>query len=402
MPTFSCPHCSASLEVPDYVLGRKTRCPRCKNISVAPAPPDFSPVPGAADSPAAGRSAGERAGGPAQEDAGPVTVACPRCAAWLAVPAELLGHNVTCANCLQVVPTPSPAELSSQPAAVPAAATADERGGAAPRGRPDGKGAWQSKAVQPGPSPAPDAPSPALGVPSGKRDKGKRKKKKRKRWLPRLPGIAVDGGMFKPVLIVGALILAGAGIIFAFTTLLQKGGAPPSIPPGMWQTYEVKDRFTALLPIPFRTSQPDLPLFGGDVVVNVRASWPEQESPANAIYTQWYSAGYSPKALPAALRSFSDKDLLNRICDDIVARGKAAGDEEVRRHSISLGDYPGMEVTVSVRHGKNITRVYLAHHRIYLVAAGGRGIEPNQPNVKRLFESLQILDTGTDSGPPRK
>jgi hypothetical protein len=410
MPTFPCPHCSVKLQVPESQIAHKVRCPRCKNISVAPAPADFSLVPAAADSPAPGPSAGARASGPTPDDAESVLIACPRCEAWNEVPAQRLGQDVTCAECLQVVPTPMPSESSSRPAAAPAAApapaalpaTADGRGVMAPPGKPDRKAASPGEAVQPAPSPSPDAPSPDLAVPRGKRKSGKRKKKKRKGWFPRLPAIAVEGGMFKPVLIGAAGILVVAGLIFALRTMFEKGGAPNSIPSGFWQTYEVKDRFTALLPIPFRTTQPDLAVLGGDVVIKARASWPEDNiSSANAIYTQWYSAGYSPKALPAAHRGVSEKDLLNRICNDVLANGKSAGDEEIKRRPISLGSFPGMELTVSVRHGKNITRVYLAHHRIYLVAAGGRGIEPNQPNVKRLFESLQILDTGKDSAPPR-
>jgi hypothetical protein len=336
MDTFiPCPQCSAKLQVAENLFGRKIRCPACKTITVVPAPSHVSSLPGAADSPA------PRPSGPP--------------------------------------------------------ATNDEHTVPAPRGNRDGEGASKSKAVQPGPSLPPDAPSPGEAVPGGKRDIRKRKKKKkRKRSSSWLPNISVDAGLFKPILIVGFLVLLGAALIFGLRVLMEKGGAPPTIPPGSWDTYEVKDRFTALLPSPHRTEERSLQVLGGDAIVKVRASWPENESAANAIYTQWYGAGYSPNALPAARRGLSDKDLLNRICDDIVTLGKTSGDEELKRHGIHLGSYPGMELTVSVRHGKNVTRVYLAHDRIYLVAAGGRGIEPNQPNVKRLFESLQIVDTGKD------
>jgi hypothetical protein len=319
--------------VPANLLGRKIRCPACKTITVAPMPPDVSPLPGAADS--------------------------------------------------------------------PAPATTDERTVPAPRGKPDGEGAWKSEAVQTGPSPAPDAPSPGEAGPGGKRDKRKRKKKKKKRLFSWLPQIHFEGGMFKLVLIGVVVVLVVVGLIFGFRVLFEKGGAPPTIPPGSWQDYAVKDRFIAMLPIAFRSQQDDMPLLGGELVVHSQVSWPERESAANAIYTQWYSVGYSPKALPAARRSLPEKDLLNRICDDIVAQGAPRGDEELKRRSIQLGSYPGMELIVSVRHGKNVTRVYLAHHRIYVIAAGGRGIEANQPNVKRLFESLQIVDTGNDSAPPK-
>jgi hypothetical protein len=266
---------------------------------------------------------------------------------------------------------------------------------------PGGTEASKTDAVQPGPAPSPDAASPGEAGPEGKRDKRKRKKKKRKRWFSWLPGIAVDSGAFKPVLILGGLALVVVGLIFGLRVLFEKGAAPPTIPPGSWQTHEIKGRFTALLPVPFRTTREDRTLLGGEVVVQVQASWPENEPAANAIYTQWYGVGYTPKALPAALRGMSDNDLLKRICDDLVSQTHSGGDDVLKRRSIELGSYPGMEVTLAVRHGKSVTRVYLAHHRIYLIAASGRGIEPNQPNVKRLFESLQIVDTGSDSAPPK-
>ncbi len=391
MPTFPCPHCGANLRVPEDLIGCKTRCPSCMNVTIVPTP-DLSPVPAAAAAPAAGPSAEAPAGGSMPDDAESFSVACPRCAIWLAVPVQYLGRDVTCARCLQVVPTPLPSEFASPPAAVPVVApppatpdaTADEADIPAPRRKSDVRRAAQGKDAEP-------ALSPPLAARAGKR-----KKKKKKRRSFRLPAIAIDSGVFKPVLILGSCILVIGGLIFAFRTLFEKGGAPASIALGNWQPYEVKDRFSALLPTPFRMTQPELTILGGDALIKIRASWPEQESASNAIYTQSYSAGYTPNALPAAYRSVPVDDLLNRICNDIVARGTSAGDVEVNRRSIKLGSYPGMEVTVSVRHGKHITRVYLAHHRIYLIAAGGRGIEPNQPNVKLLFESLKILDTGKD------
>src|SRR5207253_5717562 len=48
--------------------------------------------------------------------------------------------------------------------------------------------------------------------------------------------------------------------------------------------------------------------------------------------------------------------------------------------------------------GKVIARFYLAHGRLFVVAAAGRNFESRQPNVKRLFDSFEILDPA--SGPP--
>jgi predicted Zn finger-like uncharacterized protein len=382
--------------VPDNLRGRKIRCPGCKNISVVATPPDFSPGP-------AGPSAGARAGSPAPDGAEPVMVVCPRCAAWIEVPEQQLGRSVTCSQCLQVVPTPLPSDFSSRTVATPvaaraaaaASATADDRTATAPRGKPDGKG------VQPGPSASPDPASPSFSALEGKRDSRKRKKKKRKRASSWLPAISVEAGFFKPFLLLGIVVVAVVGLIFALRTIFEKGGAPPTIPPDAWQAYEVKDRLLAALPVPFRTSQQDVPVLGGDVAIHVQSNWPEREQAANAIYTQSYSVGHSPKALPATLRVIPEKDLLNRICDDLVTKGGAPDDKEIKRRPITLESYPGMELIVDVRHGKRVTRVYLAHNRIYLVAAGGRGIEPNQPNVKRLFESFQIVDTGKEAEPPK-
>jgi predicted Zn finger-like uncharacterized protein len=388
MHTFvPCPHCHAKLQVPENLIGRKIRCPACKNITVAPTLADSSPLPDSA-----------------QDGAESIMVTCPRCAAWITVPAQQLGHSVTCGKCLEVVPTSLPSASSARPVAAPGAAPAPaappastgDRTAPLPPSQPGGEGAPQREAVQPGPALSPD-----FDEPGGKRDTRKRKKKKKKRSSSGAPKIAIDFGVFKPILILGVLGLVVFGLIFVLRSMFEKGGAPPTIPPDAWQAYDVKDRLTSQLPVPFRRTQQDLRVLGGDAVIHVESSWPEREQAHNAIYTQWYGIGYTANALPAAQRGVPEKDLLNRICDDLAANAKASGDEEVKRRSIQLDSYPGMELTMAVRHGKTVTRFYLAHHRIYLVAAGGRGIEPNQPNVKRLFESLQIVDTGKDSEPPK-
>src|SRR5207249_3150569 len=88
-------------------------------------------------------------------------------------------------------------------------------------------------------------------------------------------------------------------------------------------------------------------------------------------------------------------------CDGSMAFAKENGGKELKRESVSLGDYPGKQLIVKIpsQSAKFIQRVYYAHGRAFIVMIGGRGLEPDHPNVKMLFDSFEILDPGPEAAP---
>jgi hypothetical protein len=74
------------------------------------------------------------------------------------------------------------------------------------------------------------------------------------------------------------------------------------------------------------------------------------------------------------------------------------GPKELSRTPIKLGDIPGMELVVRVEElsGKVIMRGYYdqPNGRLFVAMIAGKGLEPNHENVKRFFDSFEILKEG--------
>jgi choice-of-anchor C domain-containing protein len=106
--------------------------------------------------------------------------------------------------------------------------------------------------------------------------------------------------------------------------------------------------------------------------------------------------------LPPHRRGLPAETLLNDACDGAMANTKNQGAVEVSRRSVQLGAYEGKELVSEIpRHSaKMISRIYMVQGRLYLAMAGAIGLEPDHANVKRLFESFEILDHGAASPPP--
>jgi hypothetical protein len=94
--------------------------------------------------------------------------------------------------------------------------------------------------------------------------------------------------------------------------------------------------------------------------------------------------------------------LLNDSCNGSVANLKAQGGVEESRRSIQLGPHPGKELVVNMvkADGKMVSRIYIAHGRLYIVMAGGLGLHADHENVKRLFDSFEILEKPGDAAAP--
>jgi hypothetical protein len=106
--------------------------------------------------------------------------------------------------------------------------------------------------------------------------------------------------------------------------------------------------------------------------------------------------------LPPHRRGLPTETLLHDACDGAIANTKSQGGVEGSRRSIQLGPYEGKELVIEIpqHSAKMITRVYVVQGRLYMAMAGGVGLEPDHANVKRLFESFEILDHGAAAPPP--
>ena len=66
---------------------------------------------------------------------------------------------------------------------------------------------------------------------------------------------------------------------------------------------------------------------------------------------------------------------------------------ESSRTSVSFEGYPGKELVLKVPagNGKVVSRVYLVEGQLFMLSMGGRGVSPDNANVKFLFDSLKSV-----------
>jgi hypothetical protein len=201
----------------------------------------------------------------------------------------------------------------------------------------------------------------------------------------------VIGGLVAVGLLVSAL---GAGSLWLVLRGLHRSA--PVVQADRWEAVEVPSRLRALLPGP--AQRREQPSAGMKTI-----TYQYQPTPDTV-----YAVSYSEATVPPHRAQVGSEFILKEACDGANAalRQQAAKSnedvEELGRRSVQLGLFPGKELTqrVGTRGGRMITRMYLAHGRLYLVLAGGIGLNADHENVKRLFDSFQILERPSASPGP--
>jgi hypothetical protein len=293
-----------------------------------------------------------------------MNVPCTNCATILSVPANLLGQAVQCPRCAALVATPK--GISATPQRVKVLP------------------AFKLPAAPPESPPPPDLPpagsKPATAAP--------RKRSKPKTSKSGLPGITIERGVLIPVVSLGVCAVVGVVLFFGLRAALRT--PPPAvIPAAEWDTLEVPGRLKILMPGTARRTEQMAA--GASMIMHLC------ERDKDSVY----GVGYNDSAPPPDRLALPAEVLLNDSCEGALAFARDKGGRELSRESIQLGTYPGKELVIELPkgNGKMIMRAYLAHGRLIMALAGGRGFEPGQENLRRFFDSLEILDGGAPPAP---
>ncbi|HEV3449261.1 MAG TPA: hypothetical protein VG099_31790, partial [Gemmataceae bacterium] len=300
----------------------------------------------------------------------PITVICQSCGARLKAPDEQAGRKGKCPKCQAAI------ELTAAPP-VPA---------------PANQGIIEAFRVAEPVTPAVEAlASPARAEALDVSRRGKRRKKKRKTFFGgfELPSINIEMTVLGPLLGLGLMVAMGYAGYYIVRNAMRMP-PPPVIAAERWQPVEVPNRVKCLLPGPAnRVSQPVPGVAGMQMIMY--SCQPDKDS--------IYALGYMDGELPAERRNLPVETLLNDACDGSIRNTERQGAVESGRESIQLGPFPGKQIssTIARAGAKTVARIYMAHGHLYIVMAGAVGLENDHANVKRLFDSFEILDTG---GPP--
>jgi predicted Zn finger-like uncharacterized protein len=273
-----------------------------------------------------------------------ISVVCPDCGASLKVADEHVGKAVRCGKCRGIIETQSSRGIV---------------------------------AVLP---PEAIAPQPPFQTRLRKR-RLKKKDLHRHRFPVRVAvGLGLGGIFF---ILVGVFVYWVVRYGFDFR-------APPAIPDDKWQALEIPNRLKARLPGAAQVI--NQPIAGMTMIMH-------QYAPNNDSF---YAVAYLEGVLPENRRALPLETLLNDSCDGSVRNLSAQGGVEESRQSIQLGPHPGKELVVRIRRagGKVISRIYIVNRRLYIVMAGGAGLRPDHENVKRLFDSFEIIEKPGDSAVP--
>lgn len=288
------------------------------------------------------------------------TATCPNCSLTLSVPPQALGRSLRCPGCQVVFAAPAP------PPAAPAHPYP-----------PHYPYPYPPHAAAPPPPPAPPPPAPFAfdAKPGADADDDR---PTRRRYKP------AKGA--NPVVVIVGLVFAvtvGIGVWYALSVLRS----PKAIPDAAWKSVEVPGVLRVKLP--GSSSTETLNSAGARFVMQTCS--PDEDS--------MYGVGYMPDPIPEQRRSLSAERLLNDACDGSKNSLAKQGGVEVSRESITLGPHPGKQLVVDVPqgNGKLVYRIYLANDRIVMLMAGGKGLDADHSNVKKLFASLEIT---TVSAPP--
>lgn len=337
----------------------------------------------------------------------PDVIRCPNCPASLRVPPAAVGKAIRCPKCKAVVPIPAaplqpPPMMTAELLPLP-----DEEPSADVELLPEESAAPPALADEPPPE------RPPTSEPKKRKAKGKSVKPYRWRWLPRIALGSID---IRLALLYGiplfGLAAVGVGLYLALRAI-----DPPTIPAENWETVEVLGRFRAKLP-------------GSSVKRTTSRLGPGME-----VYvcepneTSLYLVGCSRDLLPTAQLERPPNKALDTVCDSVISGLSGLGWKEIKREPTQGGLHEGKLLVASVfvprsegyriekripggyltssqdgymqrpqgawaawDSGKVIARYHLAYGRVFVVLAGGPSFEARQENVKRLFDSFEILD----------
>jgi hypothetical protein len=222
----------------------------------------------------------------------------------------------------------------------------------------------------------------------------KRKRKKRskaeedaKRWLI---WVAIGGG----VLGIGLVAL----LIWGLNSALRSE-PPPTIPDDRWKPVEVPNRMK--IHFPGFASRQNIAPAGIQTVMYM----------CNVGQDQVFGVGYSEGPLPDAIRNMQLEAILDDSCNGALANLKqmtgGKGVHELSRDSVSIGPHKGKQLVIEIqaREGGQMILQTFYHEgsgRRYIAMCGGKNYEEDHPNVKKFFESFQILDNGLPDPPPEE
>lgn len=178
--------------------------------------------------------------------------------------------------------------------------------------------------------------------------------------------------------IAGGIVFLGivTGVVFAVRGLFD--GA---IDEEKWKTFEAPGRYKVLMP--GKTEQRSQSM--GPVTFNLNGC----EYDGNTVFMILHSEGTPP----AARMALPTEVLLNDACDGFI-RDSKDGPVELKRESIKVGAYEGKLLVVNLKKRKVnvVVRVFMVGQRMYMIAAGGKGYDEDNVNVKKFFNSFELLD----------
>lgn len=292
-----------------------------------------------------------------------IEFACPTCSGTLRVGDESAGRVIRCGACMTTLRVPGTA---AEPTAAPDAPAAPE----APRSP------FESAAD-------PDAPAAAIPVarPRAKvrdyddRDRERdadQPRRRRRGPPPRSPG---RSALFWLGLVGGLFLLVIGGCC---------GGLYLAVPDAKWQKHEsAKGGFKVDLPAPARK---DMDKMAGGV--------PDPNAPMEGTILfrrlQEYVVVYRDLP-PHERQATTDKALMDAAVDGMKSSGEV--DAVLSQKDIVVNGFPGREVEFSGKEGGHYTaRVVIADGRLYMLVAGGKLADRNEPNVRRFLDSFEITD----------
>jgi hypothetical protein len=131
----------------------------------------------------------------------------------------------------------------------------------------------------------------------------------------------------------------------------------------------------------------------------------------NVDKNQVFGVGYSEGPLPDYIRNMKLEDILDDSCNGALKNIKQMTDgkgvKELSRDSISKGPHKGKQLVIEIQAdegGQMILQTFYHKDsgRRYIAMCGGKNCKADQPNVKKFFESFQILDNGKPDPPPEE
>jgi len=207
------------------------------------------------------------------------------------------------------------------------------------------------------------------------------RKKKKKKPPPRSLGAKLAKPLAGAAVGLVAFVVCGGIANWAVSSVF---GGPDLIPPEYWQEQTLSDRFKVSLPgSPTVSNQPITEQFSMKMLM---------VSPDKGTF---YAAAHSVGVLPPERAALPVELLLNDSCDGSreTLKQQDPGVRELSRTSVSFEGYPGKELVLKVPagNGKVVSRVYLVEGQLFMLSMGGRGVSPDNANVKFLFDSLKSV-----------